>query len=364
MLTDRKFFYLFFITLLFGGCLGAALTNKEIDTKLSDLKVLPKIHYYWPIGSEVSEFRIYHLVRITHSACVSGEWVTAKDIDKMVYACARVNKTKPVIEARLGLSFIPWHNKFDKNLSPISRDSSYFRELSFFDERCVLIKRWIAESNKKYGSDIKVGGVLLDCERFTKREGTSASDLVWNDAIRDCLDKIHERAIKHFCEARIEWFARGIQPAQSSEGWHVSQHWTGKEIKSSLSCMFYRVPELELTRETLRRTVKLASSMGIDEVTPWVALASGYRRTTTEFEKFSLNWDYDIIYSWMIGQELNNPWYGQRPERFAPYSNVKVIVFYPAPFDKRVPHHSKHFIAYVRGATGVKDLEDIGFEKD
>jgi hypothetical protein len=106
----------------------------------------------------------------------------------------------------------------------------------------------------------------------------------------------------------------------------------------------------------------LADELGISDVTPWVALASGYRRHIDEFQKFSQNWDYDIIYSYMLGAELNIKWYGDNPKKFAAYHRAKVVIFYPPPFYSKAPHWAKHFIAYVRGATGIKKLDDLGFD--
>jgi hypothetical protein len=112
-------------------------------------------------------------------------------------------------------------------------------------------------------------------------------------------------------------------------------------------------------RETFRRTCKLADELGIEDVTPYVALGAGYRRGITEFQHWDPDWSYDIVYSYMMGAELNIKWYGDRPERFAPYNRAKVIVFYPSPFNGGTPDWARHFIAYVRGATGVKDLDDL-----
>ena len=189
-------------------------------------------------------------------------------------------------------------------------------------------------------------------------------DPLWNEAMRQKLDEIHKLAKAIYPEARIEWFERGIKRVGGGDGWGQSRYFTGKEIKAPLSCSFYTVPEIERTRQIYRKTCELADQMGISDVTPSVALASGWRRSLgTKPQVWSFNWPYDLIYSYQIGSELNIPWYGERPKRYAPYNRAKVVLFYPPPFDKRVPQWAKHFIAYVRGATGVKDLKDLGYDE-
>lgn len=334
------------------------LSEAEIDAKLLALKPLPKVHYSTPVSPELSNQRLYELARITHSLCVSGEWVKQEHIDKFVYICARVNKTKPVIKASLAINFSPWHRRFDKKLPPTDRGPTYWKEIDYFEERALLVKMWVEQSNKKYGSDVKISAILLTCERFIISEGNNQ----WNEAIRKNLDTIHIKTRSIFPKARIEWYGRGIAVSASSEGWSKTRIWTGREIKAPLSCSLYSIPEIERMRETFRRTAKLADQMDISDVTPSVALAAGYRRALKKTRYFDRDWPYDIIYSYSIGAELNAKWYGDRPERFAPYKMAKVIVFYPAPFAKRTPDWARHFIAYVRGATGVRELKDLGYE--
>ena len=64
-------------------------------------------------------------------------------------------------------------------------------------------------------------------------------------------------------------------------------------------------------------------------VTPWIALASGYRRQTDKYHEWSHDWNYDLIYSWQLGVELNNAWYGvpERAGRFAPWNKAKIAIF-------------------------------------
>jgi hypothetical protein len=337
----------------YGYCKG--LTEDAIDLKLMELKPLPKVHYYWPVSLDVSDRQLYELARITHSVCMNGPDVTQNHVDRCVYVCARVNKTLPAIKCSIGINFSPWHMKFDPNLPPTDRGASYMREISFFEERCSLIKKWIEQSNEKYQSSVEVGAITLDTERFQEKPG----DKSWNDAICEALDAIHKKAQMVFPQARIEWYGRGIAAGQSATGWSKTTGFTGREIKAPLSCSLYTVPEIERMRETYRRTAALADSLGIEDVTPWVALGAGCRRDIIKFEKWYFDWDYDIIYSWMLGAELNIDWYGERPERFAPYKRAKVVVFFPRPFDKRTPAWAKHFIAYVRGATSVQNLDDL-----
>ncbi len=345
------------------GTQAVQLSQAGIDAKLAELKPLPKVHYYWPLLPELcndrNSRRLYELARITHSLCVAGEWATAEQIDNCVYICARVNKTQPTIRSSLGVNFSPWHRRFGKELPPTDRGPTYHQEIRYFEERARLVKQWVEQSNAKYASDVNIGAITLDSERFHRK----SADNAWNEGIREALDAIHTKAKSIFPDARIEWYGRGMIQVAGGTGWDKTSYWTGKEIKAPLSCSLYSVPEIERTRETFRRTCSLADQMSISDVTPWVALASGYRRGLVKSQYFDYDWSYDIIYSYQIGAELNIKWYADRPERFAPYDRAKIVVFYPPPFDKRVPDWGRHFIAYARGATGVKELKDLGYEE-
>lgn len=369
----RKIIKLFSVTtavlLVCVACSGSGtvqLSEADIDLKLSALKPLPKVHYsYATLGGELldggNDRRLYEYARITHALTFWGEWVKQEQLDKCVYTCARINKTNPKIPASIATCLNPWHRKFGKDLPPTDRGPTYYKEIQYFSERLRFIKEWLAASNKKYSSKVKLSAILLDCERFTAK----GTDTAWDEGIRQALDAIHIKAREFFPEARIEWYCRGIRVAAGGDGWAKTRYWTGKEIKAPLSCSLYTIPEIERTRETFRRTYKLADQMDISDVTPWIALASGYRRGFRGLldQYFDFSWSYDIIYSYLMGVELNIKWYGNRLERFAPYNGAKVIIFYPPPFDRRTPDWARHFIAYVRGATGVGELKDMGYEK-
>jgi hypothetical protein len=362
----RLIFSAFLVVFVLGRLCPASETSAKIDiySKLKELKPLPKVHYSWKIESgslldEKNDGLLYEYARITHALSICGESVTEGQIDKCVYICARINKTGPDIPCSIGINYSPWHRKFEKALPPTDRGPSYQAEIDLFESRMTIIKKMLEKANVKYKSDVNISALLLDSERFYIRE----NDNKWNDSIREALDSIHLKASKVFPKARIEWYGRGIHRVQRGSGWAQMPYWTGKEIKSSLSCSFYQIPETEMCRETFRRTCKLADQLGISDVTPWIALASGMR-PTIKGVSFVQDWDYDVIYSYQMGAELNNSWFGkQHPEWFAPYNRAKVVIFFPAPFYRESPSWGKHFIAYVRGATGVKELQDLGFDR-
>jgi hypothetical protein len=351
----RLVFSAFLFVLVLGCSCLASETPAKIDiySKLVELSPLPKIHYSWGLDLKLLEDpnsrQLYQLARITHSLCVAGEWVERQHVDTAVYICARVNKTNPAIPSSIGINFSPWHRRFGKNLPPTDRGPTYKAELDYFAERINLIKKWVNISNQKYGTDVRISALLLDSERFDVRPG----DEKWNEAIREALDAIHLEGNKALPDARIEWYNRGMH--FESNQWITSGYFTGKEIKSSYSCSLYRLPEQEYTSQLFSKTCDLAHANNIDDVTPWIAIAAGSQHGTMGKYVWNDNWDFDPNLSYRIGKELNST----RP----PYDSVKVVVFFPAPFYEKSPDWPKHFIAYVRGATGVKGLSDLGYRE-
>ena len=88
----------------------------------------------------------------------------------------------------------------------------------------------------------------------------------------------------------------------------------------------------------------------------------------------------------MLGRELADPWYGQHPERFAPWGAARVVALFPNTFSSDswreppprnaacpdctlpatfdIDHHLqssvtlKHFVAYVLGAANLHRLNN------
>ncbi|MFC1540926.1 hypothetical protein ACFL50_00595, partial [Candidatus Latescibacterota bacterium] len=356
-----------FVMILFCTVASAAdppVSQAQILSWMQELQPLQKVHYSWPIKIyNLSDDLLYEYVRLTHAYSFNGVEYTSEQIDRVVQLCKKVNDTNPTIPVSIGVNYSPWHYKFGKDLPPTDFGATHDAELSFMKTNFERFRTQLMISNTKYGTNISVTAILLDSERFK----ITPNDDNWNAAMTEKHNAVYKIAQEVFPMARIEWYEHGaVRPwaySTSSDGtkhprvWRVSQYFTLDEKGNSYGVSLYRVSELAELRESIRRTFENAQTHGIAEVTPWIALASGYRfQVDTPLLQWSLDWNYDLIYSWQLGAEINIPSYGNlvENEHFAPWNAAKIAVFFPDPFNKKVPYWGEHFVAYVRGANGIK----------
>ena len=339
---------------------AAPASESQLVSWLSALAPLPKVHYSWPIALELHpEELLTQYARITHALSISGRYTKASAIDRAVAIFGQVNATSPDIPASLAINYSVWHQKFRADLPPTDTGPSHDEELAFLRENFARVRDDLGAANTAHKTDIKVTAILFDAERFYI---TPYACDRWNRAIVKKYNAAHTIAKEIFPQAKVYWFARGaVHPSASQTGWTEVRHFTLAEQGDGAMCALYRVPEIEVTRETFRRTVARAAQYGITEVNPWVSLAAGYRRQVDQFHTYAKDWNYDLIYSWMLGREINRPWFGEpeRHARFAPWNAAQIVAFYPAPFHPATPHWGQHFVAYVRGANLVKELPVI-----
>lgn len=324
---------------MLAACLLVAVTAISQGADLAHLSPLPKPHYYWPTyGVWPNDYAAEQIVRITRTASLSGEYEKEADAKKML-AWAKKH------QATVGINYSIWHREFPQEAAPTAEHEAAVKELRKLATQLQLIKTWVDEF------DVPVTAILFDSERFYVRQGDDA----WNLAIEKKYDASYEVAKRIFPQAVVEWYGSGWDRSSAPSGWSRSEHFTFREKRDSVSCSLYAVPEIDGMREMFRRTAALGDELKIPRVIPWVALASGYRRDMEVTSKWSDEWDYELIYDWTLGREINIAWYGDRPERFAPYTRADFVVFYPQPY--RNAFWEKHFVAYVLGATGHKKLE-------
>ncbi|MCH7491696.1 MAG: hypothetical protein IID05_13515 [Gemmatimonadetes bacterium] len=327
-------------------------SRDQIVEWLSELQPLSKVHYSWPLRkaflSDPADPLLYEYVRLTHAITV-GDPSTSDMVDVAVQVCAEVNAAYPRIPATLGVKYSPYHREFE-DTPPTEFGLIHRNAVANFTRKFQNIRDWIAESNARHGTDVWVSRVFLDAERFRVTSG----DTFWNDSMRVKYNLAYDAGKYFFPRAGVEWIAYGgVRRDSSASGWGVSLRFTFDEESDAFSCALFRVPELGYTQETFRRTYELAQEYDVDEVTPWIALGSGFRRTFEKRKLWTFVWDYDLWYSWQLGAEINKRWYGNRSDRYAPWHAATVAAFYPEPFG-RAPYWGEHFVAYVRGANGIK----------
>ena len=118
-------------------------------------------------------------------------------------------------------------------------------------------------------------------------------------------------------------------------------------------------------------------------MTPTLTLGSGFRRTfdfdsksRDDVWQFDLHWNYEYIYSWQLGAEVNHQYYAERPAEYADWGRARHAFVYPSVFDDRslvvpvlaangnVAYNStamlQHFIAYAHGASLNRTLPRTG----
>jgi hypothetical protein len=330
--------------------LAEPASEEQVLQWFSELEPLPKVHYSWPIGTirleSFNENLLREYARITHSLSVWGEWSNQSLMEKVVAIAGQVNDTGPEIPVTLALVFRPWTRVFPSNAPPTYLGPEHDGEISFFAGRLETVGGWLEEANQaRHGNPIEVSAIILECERFfVKREGEPGYE-EWNAAIEAKHNAIYWAAKEAFPEARVEWYARGL-----------SDLFTLNEMGDSYSVPLYSAPERAVMRTLFRRTVEAADAAGVDDATPWVALGSSYIPMPDGSKVWSFDYDYSLIYSWHIGAEINDPWYGDRPTQFAPWHAAKSVIFWPAPWEERIPNWPRHFVAYVRGAHNITEL--------
>jgi hypothetical protein len=333
-------------------------SESQVVAWMRDLKPLSKVHYSWPLPyKSMSDELLFEYVRLTHAASLSGEWGQPEQIERAVQVSHSVNLTRQKVPASIGVNFSVWHRRFGKDLPPTDTGPTHQAELDYLRSRMTAIRDEIAAANLRLRTDVRVTAILFDSEHFHVKP----DDDNWNAAITQKYNAAYDLVREFFPKARVEWYARGaVHPGASATGWSQATYFVLDEKGETFGCSLYQVPEIGYTRDIFRRTAANAAKYDCDEVTPWIALASGYRRQTDKFHEFSLNWNYDLIYSWQLGLELHNSWFGvpERAERFAPWNKAKIAIFYPEPFG-RSRYWGQHFVAYVRGANGIRQIADL-----
>lgn len=331
---------------------------------LADLgacKPLRKVHYWWPTRPEwpvsTNDALAYELVRLTGTYNLYPRWTDAAATHRAVAICQRVTE-RTGRQTSIGLHCAPW-GQWKKKEPPTTAGRAQETEVQRVSALLAGSREQIQAANQRLGAKVEVTAILFDSEVFRPKPESSPDAATWNAAIEAKYNAIYDAAKALFPKATVVWYSRGgVMPSATPSGWSHSadRYFTTRERGDCWSVSLYRIWEIGETRESFRRSVAEADRLGGGAVIPWVALGCGYRREAKSFSKWAYDYPYDPVYSWMLGREIDHPWHGDRPERFAPWHRAEFVVFYPGPFDQRVPRWGQHFLAYCRGSMLNKDV--------
>jgi hypothetical protein len=365
---------------------------KVLMNPLKGLSPLQKVHHSWPLGWEQwpaggnVDGVLNDYVRITGAFPYALSDYSLATLNATVHICESVLQSRvaaglppPVVS----VNWSPWYRKFNGS-DPSDDGPNEKAELALYDDLLAALRRGMDVLK----TQISVGAFLLDSEKFA---ATPAN----HEAVIRKHNLIFNLTIKYFPQARIEQYGRGTMcradswasycapPQQSckvpSDPWWMRTSYTLQERGDSLAISVYTVPEIWEMRAVMTQTVALAQKHNVSGqlrggVTPWISLGAGYRRVPNHTLTGSYvyqYWDFDRVYSWQLGAELNIPWWGS-PERAAmtaPWGAAQVVCLFPSVFDpgssqagpgNRSTVMMQHFVNYVRGANGLDGLASGG----
>ncbi|MDM8006720.1 MAG: hypothetical protein QUV05_11310 [Phycisphaerae bacterium] len=325
------------------------LTVEEQMRILRGLPELPKVHYCWGFTGHASEWegrpiiplsdpRLPEYVRICHGIGLAGT-IPPKYARQAVKLCADVNRSKPKIPATIALNYSLWHYKFPPRPAPPTDPDP--GEIALFESRMRALKAEINRANAGLGSDVKVGAILFDCERWTYKASSEAGAAEWNAAINAKFNAGYEAAKKLFPGVPVDWAYLGTAPRSSD--WTKIKH-------DSYSGGQYCPGDFRVQTYNFRRLISQAVADGQDRVLVWLSAGATGTLDPKPGNPWYARWtpqqDYDSANSWEMGRLLNSrtyPGHGEHWER------VTAVIWFPQPW--HCPHWFKHFVMYCRGAA-------------
>lgn len=330
--------------------LEAGPSEGEIISRLRPLPPLPKVHYSWPtpphLLDDPNDPLLYEWVRLTHSVGLSAFYYVPGWIDAAVAVCQQVNATNPSLAATIALNYSPYHlGGWPPAAPPTYNGPEYQMELNICRQNFSQVKALLEAANRARGANVKVSAIFLDTELWLVKEAWEPGYQEWNRALTEKYDAVYTICKSIFPDVPVHWYYRGLPCC-----WRL---FTLEEQGDSCSSAAYNTPNLDFLRLVFRNIHAEAKAHNIDLVIPWIALGEAYYTLPDGKQRYICALDYDLQLSWQLGAEINDPWYAQFPERYAPWDAAKAVMFYPGPFQQHAPYFAKHLVAYVKGAHGI-----------
>jgi len=203
--------------------------------------------------------------------------------------------------ATLSIDHSPWfvHYKtgnktLDTTLAPDCCPAREAAEKSFYRGRLAQTIAWIAAANSRLRSNVTVGAVLLDAERWLVARNNAS----WNAALTEKHTWMFRTTAELLPNATLQWYDRGgfMYDGIGTGYFAGSPYYVLDEPGEMLSTSLYTLGELGYTREQYARTVELAANHSLETVTPWIALGCGNKQNF-HTQGFSMTMDYPLLNS-------------------------------------------------------------------
>jgi hypothetical protein len=318
----------------------------EMQAELDALPVLQKTTFYRAISADVVKNHpsvARRFCEVTGTLCFNAN--TQVGDAEFLQDLATIVRLVP--EAKVGFTFSPWH-KFLENEpdwngcrcgDPQLWTDKHFQSIEHLRTMISDIQAAIAPS--------VVDTIFLDYECWRPIE---ENDDV-NAAIAAKLELVKGLFKQAWPDVTLIWGSYGaVYPASVPSGWSDRGYYPEQFVPEMGSIEWYYPWDLRGLRESYKRTVDRVAEVGLDQVQVTVPIGSGWQPKTLEPKRvWGFEYEYDLAFSWQMGQEINHPWFPQYPERFAPWDKSPTVMLWGV-WDNRAPYWFDHFVAYVKGS--------------
>jgi hypothetical protein len=218
---------------------------------LADLPPLKKIHHSYRISNFSAADPLHSdFVRITGACPLSllddNYWGKGM-INECVTAAGRFG-------AVLSINHSPWYNHYsskDKTLAPDCCPEKEAAELAWYRQRLAQTAIWIEQANARLGTNVTVGAVMLDAERWTSTRGKNQT---WDAAMTRKHTLMFNATAELLPGVTLQWYDRGgyTYDGMGTGYFAPSPYFTLDEPGAMFSTSLYALGQVGYTREQVR----------------------------------------------------------------------------------------------------------------
>lgn len=197
---------------------------------LAGVPALPKVHHSWPLAVNFTDPAMLPVLtdyaRITHAVPAAAlVWTPSQaTINAAVQICA---KTGAILE----FEYSPWGedlSPYPRGALPMYEGAEEAAEIALFSDKCETVNKLIRKANAQLGTNLSIGALLFDQERwcsdcYTYLNITNVTEAVYRAAITRKNNLFYKAAQDCAPNAHIELYDRGAVGRGSGPGAEVER---------------------------------------------------------------------------------------------------------------------------------------------